>query len=100
LDIDPVIDFSRLENVFILDMMATPAEGENGARTMLDQRDGLFFSLFQAAIFRISFFCPQCPILSSLSRVYISFMNGSVTGSSVGFISGCCGFSVRRTDRP
>jgi rod shape-determining protein MreC len=28
LDIDPVIDFSRLENVFILDMMATPAEGE------------------------------------------------------------------------
>jgi rod shape-determining protein MreD len=48
----------------------------------------LFFSLFQAAILANLAFLPALPDLVLLVIVYVSFMNESKTGSTVGFISG------------
>jgi len=48
----------------------------------------LFFALFQAAILSNLMFLPVLPDLVLLVIVYVSFMNSSTTGVTVGFISG------------
>ncbi len=48
----------------------------------------LFFSLFEAAILSNLMFLPVIPDLVLLIVVYVSFVNSSVTGSTVGFLSG------------
>lgn len=47
-----------------------------------------FFALFQAAILSNLQFLPVLPDLVLLVIVYVSFMNSSTTGVTVGFISG------------
>lgn len=47
-----------------------------------------FFSLLEATILANLFFLPVVPDLVMLIVVYVSFMNSSLTGSTVGFISG------------
>ncbi len=48
----------------------------------------LFFSLLEATILSNLLFLPVVPDLVLLIVVYVSFMNSSITGSTVGFISG------------
>lgn len=48
----------------------------------------LFFALFEAAILSNLVFMPAVPDLVLLVVVYVSFMNTSMVGSTVGFISG------------
>jgi rod shape-determining protein MreD len=48
----------------------------------------LFFALFEAAILSNLVFMPAVPDLVLLIVVYVSFMNTSMTGSTIGFISG------------
>jgi len=48
----------------------------------------LIFALFQAAILSNLLFLPVLPDLVLLVIVYVSFMNSSTTGVTVGFISG------------
>lgn len=47
-----------------------------------------FLSLFEAAILSNLLFLPVVPDLVLLVVVYVSFMNSSVAGATVGFISG------------
>ena len=48
----------------------------------------LFFALIEAAILSNLEFLPVVPDLVLLVVLYVSFMNSSTTGSTVGFISG------------